>query len=139
MLVLGGIGVLVVVGALLFSATRTPPIGAADLVKVKVSKDLPATISNAVLSLVMIRPPNASPSTYGAKNSLRCSLESPGGSSSDGYHFQEERLIAIRSEGFVVLFTERAGTNVQTNAVLFHYGETNETNVLGWKVTGRFK
>ncbi|MGA2540252.1 MAG: hypothetical protein ABSG78_01685 [Verrucomicrobiota bacterium] len=60
------------------------------------------------------------------------------GSNSTG-HYDEQRLLAIRAEGFVMLFTERDGGVVHTNAVLFRYGQTNETNTLGWKIVGRFK
>jgi hypothetical protein len=68
------------------------------------------------------------------------SLEHPvgWGSNSDG-QYDENRLLAIRAEGFQMLFTERDGGVVQTNIVLFRYGEDTETNTLGWKIVGRFK
>jgi len=60
------------------------------------------------------------------------------GSDSSG-HYDEERLLAIRADGFLMLFTKRDGGVGQTNAVLFRYGEATETNTLGWKIVGRFK
>ena len=56
-----------------------------------------------------------------------------------GGHYDENRLLAIRPEGFLMLFTERDSGVVQTNAVLFRYGESTETNTLGWRIIGRFK
>ncbi len=52
---------------------------------------------------------------------------------------EEERLIAIRADGFVMRFTKRDGGETQTNFVLFPFGQTTETNILGWKIIGNFK
>lgn len=60
----------------------------------------------------------------------------PGGYS-DG-RYDEERLISIKADGFVVRFTNRVGGEMQTNFVLFPYGQTTETNTLGWGIAGDY-
>jgi hypothetical protein len=100
---------------------------------VKVSPNLPASLRDAVL-LLSVRDP-AHGSTFGDR-----SLESPvgSGSGSDG-HFDEERLIAIRADGFEVLLTQGQDHIAQTAGVFFPFGKTTELSVLGCKVAGKFK
>ena len=110
-------------------------------ISVEVAQDLPPSLSNAVLHLVIVEPSDASPTNnYASKMTGNRSLKSPVGSSSvsDG-HYQEERLVAISADGFVMRFTKDDGQGVRTNVVLFRYGETTETNALGCKIVGRFK
>jgi hypothetical protein len=70
-------------------------------------------------------------------------LKSPVGSGSSvvgtNVSFEEERLIAIKTDGFEILFTKRENGVVQTNIVLFYYGQITQTNTLGWKIVGNFK
>jgi len=107
---------------------------------VEVSPGLPASVSNAVLRIIQVTPTNATPTTYREKTSGHRSLGSPVGSGGDSVgHYHENRLLAIRAEGFLMLFTSRDGGVVQTNVVLFRYGEVTETNTLGWKIVGQFK
>jgi|ERR1039458_8638857 hypothetical protein len=132
------------------SALLAAFVGCSDAVRespprtdVEVSQGLPPSVSNAVLHLVLISPTNASPTNHTEKYEMmggNRSLDHPvgWGSNSSG-RYDEDRLLAIREEGFVILFTKRDGGVVQTNAVLFRYGETTETNTLGWKIVGRFK
>jgi hypothetical protein len=101
---------------------------------------LPASVSNAVLHLVLVTPTNASPTNYSGKVSGNRSLEYPVGSSSAGAgHYDEERLLAIRAEGFLMVFTKLKGIAVETSVVLFRYAEVTETNTLGWTIVGQFK
>lgn len=114
---------------------RKPEPGTA----VEVSRGLPASITNAQLQVTMLKPADATPTHYGEKISGRRSLNSPVGSSDNGQCFEEQRLTAVRADGFLMLFTKRDGAILQTNAVLFPYGETTETNTLGWNIIGRYK
>ncbi len=106
---------------------------------VEVSSGLPAAITNALLIVRMSKPNDASPTNYKELISGTRSLQSPMGSSSSGQNYQEERLVAIKPEGFVLLFTDREGEIVHTNLVVFPYGQTTETNALGWKIVGQYK
>lgn len=107
---------------------------------VEVSPGLPASASNAVLHLVLISPTNALPTSPHEMIGGNRSLAHPVGSGSDSSGRQDEdRLLAIRPDGFLMMFSKRYGSVVHTNVVLFRYGETTETNTLGWKIVGRFK
>ena len=71
------------------------------------------------------------------------SLKSPLGSVSsvDGsnrYSF-EERLVSIKTNGFVILFSKNENGLLTTNMMLFRYGETNQTNALGLDIIGQFE
>jgi hypothetical protein len=67
------------------------------------------------------------------------SLENPVWSGTVDGRYNEERLVAIRADGFLILFTQREGGFTQTNIILFPYGQTTETNALGWQIVGRYK
>ncbi len=49
-----------------------------------------------------------------------------------------EQLIAIKADGFVIRFTDRVGGEMQTNIILFPFGQTTETNTLEWHVVGDY-
>jgi len=53
--------------------------------------------------------------------------------------FEEDRLIAIRADGFTIPFIKVEDQNVQTATVFFPFGETTEARVLGWEVSGKFR
>ena len=105
---------------------------------VKIEPGLPASATNAVLQ-VRIHIPYGLPTNYASISGSR-SLKSPVGRGSDSTGFySEQRLVAIHSDGFVMLFTVRDAGVTKTNTVLFRYGETTETNTMGWKIDGHFK
>jgi hypothetical protein len=106
--------------------------------KVEVSPGLPASSTSAVLHLNLFFPSDASAGNWTQTISGSFSLKMPGipDIRSQG---EEERLIAIRADGFVMRFTKRDGGETQTTFVLFPFGRTTETNTLGWKIIGNFK
>ena len=109
---------------------------------VEVSQNLPASLSNAVLNLHIREPIDSlatNHSIWGGDRSLKSPVGSGGVIDGTNASFQEERLIAIVSDGFEVLFTRRDNGVVQTNIVLFHYGEVTQTNTLDWSIVGKFK
>ena len=113
---------------------------------VDVAPNTPDSARHAVLHLLVVEP--------GGKIGGYRSLESPSGSGSgsDG-HFSEERIVAIRPDGFEVLFTQgydpalhtdvsedrRKPRSVQTATIFFHFGETTNTTAIGCEITGTFK
>jgi len=109
---------------------------------VEVETNLSARITNGILHLVLREPIDPLATNYSVSVGSR-SLESPvgSGSGSDATHskFDEERLIAIKTAGFEMLFTKGSNGVVNTNIIFFPYGETTETNVLGWRIVGNYK
>jgi hypothetical protein len=53
--------------------------------------------------------------------------------------YNEERLIAIQADGFLVRFSDRVDGAMRTNSILFPYGQTIETNTLGWSIVGKYQ
>ena len=100
--------------------------------RVELAPALPASVTNAVLRLNLASPNNIE------TMSCSVSLKSPfhGGTPADSY--DEERLAAIRSDGFLMQFTTRIGREMQTNVVLFPYGQTTETNTFTWRIVGNY-
>jgi hypothetical protein len=121
---------------------------------VTVSSNVSAQFQEASLHLAISEyAPFPGTKTFGTR-----SLGSPCGQgemeSGTNYSFQEERLTAITQDGFEVRFTRRQcpfgqtnnmhfhqieKTIVQTNTVLFRFGETTETNTIGLRIVGKFK
>jgi hypothetical protein len=107
---------------------------------VQISKEAPEAVRKKVLSIVIHNPSDVSVTNWqGVVISGKRSLKSPTGSGSDSGGSHEERLIAINADGFKVLFTNTRGEVVQTNAVLFRYGETTDTNTIGWRIVGKYQ
>lgn len=99
--------------------------------KVDVGPDLPASVTSAVLHLNLV---SASETISGG-----ISLKTPvfhDDFSKDNY--DEERLTAIKSVGFMVRFITCKGAKAQTNFVLFPFEQTTETNALGWRIIGNY-
>lgn len=108
--------------------------------QVEVASGLPAAIRDAVMKLSLVATNGPSANDWIEKIGGSRSLRSPVGSGSDSFgHFSEQMLLAIRSDGFVMLFTKREGAVEQTNVIVFPYDQTTQTNALGWKITGRYK
>ena len=118
---------------------------------VEVSTNVPASLFNAELNLKIRGSSDPRTTNYsGWYLSGDVSLTGPSGGSS-GFggtidEWDEQRLIAINTEGFKVLFTKRwrlAGLgqkiNQETNVILFRFGQVTETNALGWRIVGKFK
>ena len=111
-------------------------------VTVEVSQNLPVSLRNAVLNL-HVRDPIDTLVTNCQSWGGNYNLNYPAGSGlvmeGTNQFFEENRLLAIKPEGFEVLFTKRENDAVQTNCVLFRYGEVTQTNTLGWTIVGKFK
>ena len=106
--------------------------------RVEVAPALLASAKDAVLHLRLVSFNEASQT--GREVSCILSRKDPGmfADPSNG-RYDEERLIAIQADGFVIRFTDRVGGEMRTNFVLFPYGQTIETNTLGWSIVGNFK
>ena len=107
--------------------------GSTERPLVNVAHDAPEAARHAVLNL-RVRTPN-----HGTSGGTRA-LDDPvgSGSGSDG-HFEEERLIAIKADGFEVLLTQGQDKTVQTATVFFPFGKSTEEKVLGCEVSGKYK
>lgn len=107
---------------------------------VEISPGLPASSTNAVLHLRLVPTLDASSTNKREMIAGSRSLNSPVGSGGDSSgHYHEQRLVAIRVDGFLILFTKRDGGATQTNSLVFPYGQTTQTNALGWRIVGYFK
>jgi hypothetical protein len=107
---------------------------------VAVTPGLPASATNAVLHLKRVTPSDASSTNWTQILSGSRSLKRPVGSASDSTgRYDEDRLVAVQADGFVILFTKREGGKTQTNGVLFRFGRTTQTNTLGWRIVGDFR
>jgi hypothetical protein len=110
--------------------------------RVELTPDLPASATNAVLYLSLAASADTLSNHWtqtvttisGSLSRKRPVM--PGGHSNGRY--DEERLIAIRADGFMIQFTKRAGREMRTNYVLFPYGRTTETNAVGWDIVGSY-
>ena len=106
---------------------------------VEVSQGLPASATNAVLNLVLTAPsslpnwPNKQSGPWGLMKTTTAASTDPEG------RYKEQRLLAIRPEGFVMTFAEVDTGVAYTNIVLFRYGEITETNTPRWKIVGQFE
>lgn len=127
------LGLLLILWVCAGHASHSPP-------RVEVSPGLPASSKNAVLLLNLFAPIDASPTNFTESISGSFSLKRP------YFHdtvskssLDEEQLVAIRADGFIMQFTTSDGGKTQTNSVLFPYGQTTETNTLGWRIVGNFK
>jgi hypothetical protein len=105
--------------------------------RVQVAPGLSASATNAVLHLKLVSFNEASRTG----STISCILSRKNlvmfADPSNG-RYDEERLIAIQTDGFVLRFTDRVGGEMRTNFVLFPYGQTTETNTLGWSVVGDY-
>ena len=110
--------------------------------RVEVAPDLPASVTSAVLHLNLVSSGDAlltnSIQTF---TTISCSLSQkmPMMSDPSSGRYDNERLTAIRADGFVIQFTKHDGGEAQTNFVLFPYGQTTETNMMGWNIVGNYK
>lgn len=108
--------------------------------QVDVAPGLSASVTNSVLHLELWRPADVQRTNASEMISSNKGLQQPTSSSGDDQgHSNEERLMAITADGFLVRFTIRNKDLSQTNTVLFRYGETNDTNIADWKIVGHFK
>jgi len=102
-----------------------------------VAENVPPARRDAHLCLT-VRDPGPTHST----SRRDCSLRSPE-ADSYGYdlhlHYEETRLIAIREDGFEILFTRAEEQRVKKTTVFFPFGKITQTKALGWEVTGEFK
>jgi len=105
--------------------------------RVEIAPALSAPATNAVLQLKLVSFDEVS--RTGIKISGILSRKAPvlPGGYSNGRN-DDERLIAIRADGFVVRFTDLVDGEMQTNLVLFPYDQTTETNILGWDIAGDY-
>lgn len=105
--------------------------------RVEVSPDLPTSATSAGLHLRLVS--HNETSRTGVTVSGILSRKNPVmfAAPSNG-RYDEERLTAIRPNGFVVQFVTRDGKEAQTNFVLFPFGHTTETNALGWMIVGNY-
>ena len=104
---------------------------------VQISQNVPESLRDSVLHISL----RGEDSHYGSSVG-NCSLKHPviSGSYVDrpNVYSHEVRLIAIKTNGFVVCIFKVDNHKVQTNTVLFHFGETTKTNILGWNIVGKF-
>jgi hypothetical protein len=117
---------------------------------VEVSPGLSPSVSDAVLHLSIYEPVDASPTNYRSAHFGGRSLQHPVGSGGEladmGGTWDENRLIAINADGFKILFTKQwrlpgVGQEIhqETNVILFRYGQVTDTNVIGWRIIGKFE
>jgi hypothetical protein len=134
-------GVVLAIG--LFGCSKYEGVVLVHPPTVEVSPGLPATATNAVLSLSIFEPADASPTNYRSATYGIRSLQYPGWSSStiDGTNVwsQEARLAAIIPDGFEIRFTRCDNGVTQTNTVLFRFGETTQTSTIGFRIVGRYE
>jgi hypothetical protein len=127
-----GLGLLLILWVCGGHGGHSPP-------RVEVSPGLPAPSTSAVLHLNLFFPGDTSASGWTQTSSGSFSLKRPYFHDSvSKSSLDEERLVAIRADGFVMQFTTRDGGETKTNSVLFPYGQTTETNTLGWRIVGNF-
>lgn len=108
--------------------------------KVEVALGSPAPAKNAVLHLRLI----SSSGAWGTPNwtqtvdtgILSQKIVSLGGHSNG--RDDEERLMAIQADGFVIRFTKYDAGETQTNFVIFPYGQTTKTNIMGESIVGSY-
>ena len=105
--------------------------------RVEVAPALSASTTDAVLHLKLASFNEASRTGIRISGILgRKDPVMPGGHSNG--RNDDERLIAIRADGFVVRFTDRVDGEMRTNLVLFPYGQTTETNLMAWSIVGDY-
>jgi hypothetical protein len=118
-------------------------LGSHSRPRVEVTPGLPASATHAVLYLNLAAfndvPPTNLVRILGQTISDSISLRNPGVQGTLSIEGDEERLVAIRAGGFVIQFKTRSGGETQTNFILFPFGQTTETNLLGWSIVGSFK
>jgi hypothetical protein len=147
LLVLAFVLALLVFSAGRFSYEQVTPVHSQT---VEVSPGLPPSMTHAVLFFHFYEPTNVLPSKFRSAIFGELSLQSPVGSGSFstdmGETWNEERLIAINTNGFKMLFTKRwrppgLGQEIhqETNVVLFRYGHFTDTNAIGWRIMGKFE
>ncbi len=117
---------------------------------VEVSTDVPPRLQNDMLYVRIHERTGGSLATLSfAQPFASASIESD-----TNMDTEEERLVAIQTNGFEVLFTKTVYSVSKTNnsltiqkgkgveqkgVVLFRDGETTQTNVLEWEIVGQFK
>jgi hypothetical protein len=105
--------------------------------RVEVAPTLSASAASAVLHLKLVSFNQTSQTGITISGILsRKDPVLPGGHS-DGRN-DDERLIAIQADGFVIQFTEGVGGEMRTNCILFPYGQTTETNIMEWSIAGDY-
>ena len=111
--------------------------GSSSRPRVEIAPTISATTTNAVLHLKLVSFNEVS--RTGITISGILSLKNPimRGGHSNGRN-DDERLIAMRADGFVVRFTDHIDGEVRTNLVLFPYDQTTETNFLEWSIVGYY-
>jgi hypothetical protein len=128
---------------MLFGCSKDESVTLIHPETVEVLPGLPSSATNAVLNLRLIAPSDATEANKRELIAGSWSLKSPIGTSStiEGTHTssQEERLMAIVSDGFQMRFTCRDNGITQSITVLFRFGEVTQTNSMGWRIVGTFK
>jgi hypothetical protein len=104
---------------------------------VEVAPALSASVKDAVLNLKLASFDEASQT--GKRISGILSRKDPvmNADPSNG-RYDEERLMTIQADGFVIRITDRVGGEMRTNFILFPYGQATETNTLGWGILGDY-
>jgi hypothetical protein len=111
--------------------------GSSSSPSVEVAPALSASATNAVLHLKLVSFNEALRTGREISCILSRKVRGMSADPSNG-RYDEERLIAIQADGFVIRFTDRVGGEMRTNFVLFPYGQTTETNALGWSIVGDY-
>jgi hypothetical protein len=111
--------------------SHTPP-------RIEIAPELPASAKNAVLHLELnsFNPATKMGMTESGilsrQDRVIIALPSRG-------IYNEKRLIAIQADGFLVQFSDRVDGEMRTNVILFPYGQTIETNILGSSIVGKYQ
>ena len=104
---------------------------------VQISQNVPELLRDSVLHISL----HGEDSNHGSLVG-NCSLKSPviSGSYVDrpNVYSHEVRLIAIKTNGFVACIFKRENHIEEKTEVLFDFGKTTETNMLGWNIVGKY-
>jgi hypothetical protein len=105
--------------------------------RIDVAPALPASATDAILHLKLASF-NAASQTGSTISSILSQKDRVMFADPSHGLFDEERLIAIRADGFVIQFIHRESGETRTNLVLFPYGQVTETNTMGWTIVGSY-
>jgi hypothetical protein len=105
--------------------------------RIEVTPSLPASATNAILHLKLVSF-NATSQTGSTISGILSRKNQVMFADPSNGLYDEERLIAMRSDGFVIQFLHREGGEMRTNLVLFAYGQVTETNTMGWNIVGSY-
>ena len=103
-----------------------------------VDPDVPQEARSRSLHVTIVAPLGGGDSRSHGHRSLRSPSGSGASVSGTNISFSEERLIAIKSRGFEMMFIKRENDVVETVVLVFPFGSTTTTNVLGWTISGAY-